>query len=69
MLYTLGFKNQWGVLLEQQAEIQRITDEQEKNRKLNLTSKYKAELEAQLSDKNKKAKFEFQWDHDPNDQK
>jgi hypothetical protein len=39
------------------------------NRKLNLTSKYKAELEAQLSERNKKAKFEFEYDHNPNDQK
>ena len=65
----LGFKNQWGALLEQQAEIQRLADEQEKHKKMAKNYKYKSQLEAQLQEKNKKHQLEQKIRYNPNDQK
>lgn len=56
-------------MLEQQAEIQRLNDEKEKHKRLEKSFKYKHELEAQLHERTKKEKLEYQMQHDPNDQK
>lgn len=55
--------------MEQQAEIQRLADEQEKHKKQGKTDRYKQELEAQLAERNKKVQLETQIQRDPKDQK
>lgn len=68
-LYFIGFKNQWGALLDQQAEIQRMADEQENHQRLAKNNKYKSELQAQLAEKNNKDKLEKQMRRNPSEQK
>ncbi|CAI2360127.1 unnamed protein product [Moneuplotes crassus] len=64
-----GFKNQWGALLDQQAEIQRLADEQEKHNQLAKNNKYKDELKAQLALKDSERRLEKQVRQNPNEQK
>lgn len=56
-------------MIEQQAEVERLADDQEKQRKLAKNFKYKAQLEAQLSEKNNMNKLEQQLKHHPIEQK
>lgn len=56
-------------MLEQQSEIQRIEDEQDKQRRLAKNYRYKNELEAQLHERNRKAKLEQSLQQNPLDQK
>lgn len=65
----IGFKNQWGALLEQQEEIQSRIEEQEKNIKQARSNKYKEELEAQLKAKKHSQILEKQIKYNPKEKK
>lgn len=69
MIIKTGFKNQWGAILEQQAEVQRLADEHEKMNRLAKNYKYKSQLEAQLAEKTQTARLEEQMKNNPLEQK
>jgi hypothetical protein len=67
--YVLGFVNQWGALLEQQHEVQLLAEEHDKHRKIAKNYKYKTELEAQLHEKDRKARLDEKIQKNPQIQK
>ncbi len=61
--HVKGYKNEWGALLEHQAEVQSALEEEAKNKELQRQSKYRQELSKQLAMRKQKQDIEMAQRH------